>query len=211
MGKNSSTTEWVGKNSYRKWLFKVIVAKGGSWWYFLLFGLMNNGTVKEMCYLDAVLVGGIHDSRNQVLGGLPVVIRHPRRVPWQHQYPYRTTRGYRYQALSPSQAAMKFESMNGCDRFHQNTLWIHIHISLVLLMEVFFFLFWITVLLRNPVCLLEYSGIQRSSWSTQWLQVIQSNKTTHHHHPSTAVLDSCFEVFPTAMLCLNLTEYGTGD
>lgn len=41
-------------------------------------------------YLDAVSVGRIHDSRNQVLGGLPVVVRHPGRIPGQHQHPYNT-------------------------------------------------------------------------------------------------------------------------
>lgn len=41
-------------------------------------------------YLDAVSVGRIHDSRNQVLSGLPVVVRHPGRIPGQHQHPYNT-------------------------------------------------------------------------------------------------------------------------
>lgn len=42
-------------------------------------------------YLDAVPVGCVHDSRNQVLGGLPVVVRHPGRIPGQHQHPCNTT------------------------------------------------------------------------------------------------------------------------
>lgn len=38
-------------------------------------------------YLDAVPVGCVHDSGNKVLGGLPVVIGNPRRIPGQHQDP----------------------------------------------------------------------------------------------------------------------------
>lgn len=38
-------------------------------------------------YLDAVPVGCVHDSGNEVLGGLPVVISHPGRIPGQHQDP----------------------------------------------------------------------------------------------------------------------------
>lgn len=55
-------------------------------------------------YLDAVPVGGVHDGGNQVLCGLPVVVRHPGRIPGQHQHPCNNTTRRR---------AVKFE----CDAY----------------------------------------------------------------------------------------------
>lgn len=42
-------------------------------------------------YLDAVSVGCVHDSRNQVFSRLPVVISHPRGIPGQDQDPWSHT------------------------------------------------------------------------------------------------------------------------
>lgn len=39
-------------------------------------------------YLDAVSVGCVQDSRNQVFGRLPVVVGHPGRIPGQDQDPW---------------------------------------------------------------------------------------------------------------------------
>lgn len=41
-------------------------------------------------YLDAVSVGCVHDSRNQVFSRLPVVVSHPGRIPGQDQDPWST-------------------------------------------------------------------------------------------------------------------------
>lgn len=64
-------------------------------------------------YLDAVPVGGVHHSRDQVLGGLPVFIGHPRRIPGQHQHPYNNTTWGQKAGLSES--AMEFECDDGGD------------------------------------------------------------------------------------------------
>lgn len=44
-------------------------------------------------YLDTVPMGGVHDCRHQVLGGLAVVVAHAGWVPGQHHHPWRGMQG----------------------------------------------------------------------------------------------------------------------